>query len=826
MVTDQMRANMKFRICLRVETAEDSKELLKRPDASTLPPLGGRGYIQIGGGPLTELQTAWAGNDYIDEGHDPVYKTKEMLDALDMSMDNQPSLFIDWIVGAIGAEAKKQKIPEQHKPWPDPLPPVLSMTEPVDASYIEGYRPGDDVVINPEVARWMKYTRGAAPWKDVNWEEPPTLEAQMGIVDNPYRASQKIMNIDLASDPLIVFGAAGRGKTTFLRSLVLSLAARYSPSDLHIQVLDFGRGGMKALRHVPHIGGIVDAHEEERVERFMRMIRHAIDERQHRVQEYDSLEEFNLANPEHAFPKLLVVIDNISELRETYDEYLPDMIALIREGRSFGVYFAVSAPLLGDVSGKLYNILGQRLTFTQVDHLDYTSIVGRGWANINDEPGRGLKVETFEGRPRPLEFHTAVPGGNPDGDVYRDIAQRMKKAWDNLVESKPELAAKRAKPIEVLAEEIDLQKVMLPFGKGPIPKLAAVGLNDLDRESTKVELDTKGPHWLVIGPPMTGKTTTLRSFVLSLAHTYTPDQIAMILVDPSDAGRQFFNYGSGEGNLLSDLPHVLATVSNAEEMDEVVKRLHAEYTDPIQTVLKKQSKVYSQQDNKKRSIVMIFDHYDDVDELNGRGLGTLALSEIGKGENLHIVIGGSQDITRSSSDKLRKRVDGCRYTLVLQDAEALRYMGVRDRFPVKKELPPGRGFLVKAVQASMTQICLPVLDGLDGSSPDEQLGELISTIKKKYRKSAAWSYHSADMSALNTAVSTLTGVSDAGTSTASYSPSSEASGAMSDLDKLLAEQAAAKSGGEKVASASKKKTTSSRKTSKSSATQRKTTTKK
>jgi S-DNA-T family DNA segregation ATPase FtsK/SpoIIIE len=817
MVTDQMRANMKFRICLRVETAADSKELLKRPDAATLPPLGGRGYIQIGGGPLTELQAAWAGNDYLDEGHDPVYKTKEMLDSLGMSMDNQPSLFIDWIVGAIGAEAKKQKIAEQHKPWPDPLPNLLSMSETVDASYMEGYKPGDEVVINPEVARWMKYTRGAPPWKPVDWAGPQTLEACMGIVDNPYEASQKVMKIDLTDDPLIVFGAAGRGKTTFLRSLILSLAATHSPSDLHIQVLDFGRGGMKALRHLPHIGGIVDANEEERVERLMRMVRYTIDDRQNRLQEYDSLEEYNLANPDRAFPKMLVVIDNIGEFKETFSEYLLELIGLIREGRSFGVYFAVSAPLLGDVPGKLYNILGQRLTFTQVDSFDYTTILGRGWTNINDEPGRGLKLELSKGRPRPLEFHTAVPGGNAEGDIYRDVAQRMQKAWATLVEATPALDAKRAKPIEVLAEGIDLQNVMVPFGKGPIPKAVAVGVNDLDREPTKFELEAKGPHWLVVGPPMTGKTTTIRSLVLALAHAYSPDQVALILVDPSDAGRQFFNYGSGDGHLLSNLPHVLATVSNDAEMDEVVKRLHAEFTEPIKEVLKTQSNGYAPQDNTKRSIIMIFDHYDDVDELNGKGLGTLALSEIGKGENLHFVIGGSQDIMRNSSDKLRKRAESCRYTLVLQDAEALRYMGVRDRFAIKKELPPGRGFMVKAVQASLTQICLPVLDGIDGTSPDEQLGELISGIQKKNRKSAQWSYQAKDLSILDTAIRATTEPSDAGSSYAAPATSAEPSAAMADLEKLLAEQAAMKSKttGSKGTTA-KKKTATKASSSKSS----------
>jgi S-DNA-T family DNA segregation ATPase FtsK/SpoIIIE len=793
MVTDQMRANMKFRICLRVETADDSKELLKRPDAATLPPLGGRGYIQIGGGPLTELQTAWAGNEYIDEGYDPVYKTGEMLDALGMSIDNQPSLFIDWIVGAIGAEAKRQKIPKQFKPWPDPLPPILSISEPVDASYLEGSRPGEEVVINPDVARWMKYTRGNPPWKSIDWGSPVSLEAKMGIVDNPYQATQKILAIDLAEDPLVVFGAAGRGKTTFLRSLILSLASTYSPADLHIQVLDFGRGGLRALRAMPHIGGIVDANEEERVERLMRMVRHVIDERQHMLQAYDSLEEYNAANPENTFPIMLVVIDNVGEFKETYDSYLPDLLSLIRDGRSFGVFFAVSAPLLGDIPGKLFNVLGQRITFTQVDPHDYTTIVGRGWVSFNDEPGRGLVVEDVDGRPQPLEFHTAVPGGDPEGDTYRDIAQRMSKAWDTLVEQDPALAEKRAQPIEILAEEIDLQKIMIPLGKGKSPISVPLGINDLDRKPTLIEFETKGPHWLVVGPPMTGKTTTLRSLVLALAHGYPPDQVAMILVDASDPGRQFYNFGSGEGNSLENLPHVLVTVNNATEMDEVVKRLHAEYTEPVRKILKGQSKGFEPQDNNKRSIFVIFDHYDDASLLSSSGLGTLGLSEVGKGQNLHFVIGGSLDIMRDSTDKLRKRAESSRYALVLQDYEAVRYMGVRGTFTVKKELPPGRGFLVKAVQASLTQICLPVIEGVNGKPSDEQLAEMISGIRNKYRKPAQWSYQAKDLSPLEAAIGAVTGSNVGSPSSRALGMSTEASDAMAELEKLLADQQAMES---------------------------------
>ena len=44
-VTDQMRSNIKFRICLRVESIEESRELLRKPDAALLPNgVPGRGY--------------------------------------------------------------------------------------------------------------------------------------------------------------------------------------------------------------------------------------------------------------------------------------------------------------------------------------------------------------------------------------------------------------------------------------------------------------------------------------------------------------------------------------------------------------------------------------------------------------------------------------------------------------------------------------------------------------------------------------------------------------------------------------------------------------
>jgi len=750
-VTDQMKANMKFRLCLRVETTDDSREMLGRNDAATLPGIPGRGYMQVGGGPLAEFQAAYSGAPYESSRPDPAYPTDEILDALGKQND-PPRSFLGWLVGALAAEAKRQGIAEQFKPWPDPLPKVLPLNAPIDASYIFKDASASSAVLNMAVQLWLETPDATPLWQAFDWKKGPMpVEATMGVIDNPYLAQQRLLTIDVAGDPLLILGASGRGKTTFLKSLVACLAAQRSPADLHFYVLDFGRGGLKALRTLPHVAGVVEGNEPERVERLFRMIRNTIDERQRKLQAYDSLADYNAANPQSAFPAVLVVIDNVAEFRETYENYLSELITLVRDGRTFGVYFVMAASLLGDVPNKLFNLLVQRITFTQSDPGDYIMIVGRGWTRFNDVPGRGLVVEMLDGQPVPLEFQTGVPTTAEAVDPYRELVQRMAQAWEGMVKKTPALKAKRPKPVEPLALTLDLEGLLPPLGGGAEPLAVPLGINDLDRETTMIEFGSKGPNWIVIGPPVSGKTTTLRSLVLALASSYPPERVAMILVDPSDAARRFFSYGTGGDSSLDRLPHVLATVTNADELDAAVRRLSAEYDDEVIKSLRGKPG-FKPVDNAKRSIFVIIDHYDDASILNRSGVGLAGLSVIGKGKNLHLVVAGSTDILRGSGDDFRRRVESSRYTLVLQDVEQVRYMGIRGDFSGYKDLPPGRGFLIKAVNAPLVQIAMPFVEGKGGLTGEDQLAQLIGSIRAKYKGHAVWSYTAGDLTPLGGAV--------------------------------------------------------------------------
>ncbi len=67
-----MRSNIKFRICLRVETPGESRELLRRTDAAFLPGgIPGRGYLQVGNDEIELVQAAYAGDRYSEPNQRP-----------------------------------------------------------------------------------------------------------------------------------------------------------------------------------------------------------------------------------------------------------------------------------------------------------------------------------------------------------------------------------------------------------------------------------------------------------------------------------------------------------------------------------------------------------------------------------------------------------------------------------------------------------------------------------------------------------------------------------------------------------------------------------
>ena len=78
-VDDQIWSNSTFRLCLKVQNAADSKEMLHTADAANITQAG-RGYLQVGNNEIYELfQSAWSGADYNPDGKNQVQREEHII---------------------------------------------------------------------------------------------------------------------------------------------------------------------------------------------------------------------------------------------------------------------------------------------------------------------------------------------------------------------------------------------------------------------------------------------------------------------------------------------------------------------------------------------------------------------------------------------------------------------------------------------------------------------------------------------------------------------------------------------------------------------------
>ena len=103
---------------------------------------------------------------------------------------------------------------------------------------------------------------------------------------------------------------------------------------------------------------------------------------------------------------------------------------------------------------------------------------------------------------------------------------------------------------------------------GARPAAGPIGLGE---DGRLVHLDIKesaqqgmGPHGLVIGATGSGKSEFLRTLVLGLAMTHSPEQLNMVLVD--------FKGGATFAG-MSDMPHVSAVITNLANELTLVDRM-------------------------------------------------------------------------------------------------------------------------------------------------------------------------------------------------------------------------------------------------------------
>ena len=612
-VTDQMRSNMKFRICLRVETPAESRELLRRSDAAFLPSgLPGRGYLQIGNGEPELIQVAYAGEPYVDPA--PVRWPDRRRDEQLYSAREMTELY-RILIELIANMAARLNRPDQHAPWPDPLPTQLSLQDILiaeDENLVDENDKQNIITSSIYLAQEDRITLGQ-PWNAVltlspsltawmnseyGWIDHPdwfqyAIRPVVGLIDDPYAAKQIPMVIDLPRGHAVIFGASGWGKTTFFRTLVISLTANHPPSHLHVYLLDLGGRNLSKLAELPHVGVVITPDEEGYVEKVTLLFQELEETIAQRTmllstEGIPSIYDYNSLHPESPEPIIVVGIDNFVEFQETFktgpdeESTFTRFVELARQAKPYGIHIVISATDVSALSSHVLGLFSERLTLKLTDSAEYRSVIGGRVGDLPDVPGRGYVKQAHQA----VTFQVAT-AFDTKGEAARSEAQTLGEFVDaiNQYIDDNQISYRHPRSIEALPQGLLYRRLIakqwgLPtdesfFGQWRDSAshawqdslkrenadwpILSLGISTGDRvRRLALEAKKDGVHGMIAGGTGSGKSELLMTMIVELALNYSPEIVNFVLVDYK---------GGGAFAPFTELPHCVDIITNLNTAD-------------------------------------------------------------------------------------------------------------------------------------------------------------------------------------------------------------------------------------------------------------------
>ncbi|MDR0358799.1 MAG: cell division-like protein, partial [bacterium] len=362
-------------------------------------------------------------------------------------------------------------------------------------------------------------------------------------------------------------GMTGAGKSELLQTFVASLAAAHSPARLNFILVDYkGGAAFKDCVNLPHTVGFVTDLDGHLVNRALTSLRAELRRREEVLRQAGckDLIDFEARDLAHAFPSLVIVVDEFAALVAELPEFVDGMVDIAQRGRSLGIHMVLATQRpAGVINDKIRTNTNLRLSLRFSDTDDSQDVIGtndaarpglpRGRAFVRAGPGNLTEFQAahasgrsvIEGGPAPIvvrdmdvagdpveEAGGGGPGGGGPSDLQR-VVQAVGSVHDRLGMPAP------PRPwLEVLPEVLPLEWLERAL---PDPSAATVPLGLLDDPSHQRQLPAlfdlaEDGSLLIYGTSGTGKTTYLRALTASLARRLPPDRLHVYGLDFATRG--------------------------------------------------------------------------------------------------------------------------------------------------------------------------------------------------------------------------------------------------------------------------------------------------
>lgn len=366
-VDEQIWSNSRFRLCLKVQTQQDSNEVLKSPLAAEIREPG-RAYLQVGNNEIFELfQSAYSGApEQTDEAN-----TKE------------------FAIYEITPSAKRIPVFAQKKKKEDRN--VSTQLRAV-VRYIESFCDTMSIeklpnICLPSLSRQLLLSQIVT-----SAEDDSHIVVPLGRYDDPDHQIQADYTVDFSKDNVMIIGSTQSGKTNLLQAMIRGLASKYTPQDVCIYIIDFASMYLTNFASLHHVGGVVTASDDEKLKNLFKLLEQEVKERKERllaagVSSYSAYREAGKRD----MPQIILMIDNLTALRELYyEESEEELLGLCRESVSVGISIVIANSQTTGISYKYLANFASRIALYNNDAAEYSTLFEHCREQIENTPGRAL----------------------------------------------------------------------------------------------------------------------------------------------------------------------------------------------------------------------------------------------------------------------------------------------------------------------------------------------------------------------------------------------------------------------------------------------------
>ena len=374
-VDEQIWSNSKFKVCCKVQTTEDSSEMIRKPDAAFLTDAG-RFYLQVGYDQYFILgQSAYSGSKYVPSNK------------INTNIDNSIE-FINSIGETIKTVESVDETKDSTVDYGEELTNILKYL--IDVAAKLGVSAKKLWLDNIENNIYLSDVQ--KKYGDYYATERNIINPIIGEYDDPEHQNQGLVTLPLTlGGNCYICGDAGSGKTTLLSTILYSTVTTHSVDEVNVYVIDYGAESLKKFMSFPQVGDVITQENSQKVKVLFNRIKVEIKRRKDILSKIgvDYISYIKNSTIE-SLPNWMIIINGMDSFVEEFERLIDDEFnSIVRDSSKYGITFIVASISPNSLNYSTLSQFPQKvpLKFANVDN--YSLLLDTKLVPSSN-PGRGL----------------------------------------------------------------------------------------------------------------------------------------------------------------------------------------------------------------------------------------------------------------------------------------------------------------------------------------------------------------------------------------------------------------------------------------------------